>query len=91
MALLKQEKYGAAEVDCDAALELDPSYVKVGLVCFSFRSFLLSYMSVLNVCPESLYVCPICLFYIRLSYVSVLYVSLICLSYMSVLYTFFFL
>jgi len=28
MALLKQEKYGAAEADCDAALELDISYVK---------------------------------------------------------------
>ena len=29
MALLKQEKFGAAEVDCTSALEIDPSYVKV--------------------------------------------------------------
>ena len=28
MALLKQDKYGAAEADCHAALEIDPSYVK---------------------------------------------------------------
>jgi len=28
MALLKQDKFGAAEADCNAALELDPAYVK---------------------------------------------------------------
>ncbi|KAK3104066.1 hypothetical protein FSP39_024146 [Pinctada imbricata] len=44
MALLKQEKYAAAEVDCITALTLDPLYVKaylrLGAARFGLRKFL---------------------------------------------------
>jgi hypothetical protein len=52
---MKTSAYGAALADCDAALQMDPEYTKVGLIhAFMHaihRRFILSNMFVLSMNP----------------------------------------